>query len=863
MRLVPLMRPLLLILLIPVLLSADRTSQAQSVQQASSASEPRANYELAARFAPYNIRDLVYSTSVRPNWIPDGEAFWYEWETSEGTTWFVVNPERGTKREVFDRDRIAAELTRITRDPFDARHLPIRNIVFEDANTLRFEVESSEEEEVPSEEGERGNTQQDSTATREKEMRNKVFYFEYQVDSQTLRELEDPEKPDNHPGWASVSPDGAWVIFARYENLYKMSGEDYARILDARRGKSGDEADEAEEKVEVEEIQLTTGGEEFFSYVASRWRLGQHHGSTASEVEENRDKRKRADIVWSPGSEYFTVMRMDLREVGDLWIIHSTEKGRPELETYKYGMPGEKNVAQYHLEIGSVAQDSTWVVDDSLWVDQQVGVFTERQFRYAGDESAFQQRWLTTEPGSFLMYRQSRDYKRVDVLRVEAATGRADVVFEERFNTYIEVQTPHLLSGGDIIWWSERDGWAHLYRYAPDGTLRSQLTSGPFSVRSVERIAERDGVLFFEAGGREASEDPYYLHLYRVGLDGRGLRLLNAGNFDHRASASESGRFFVNNLSRINTVPRSTLLRADGAEVMPLEEADFSRLMEAGYRFPEPFTVKAADGITDLYGVMYKPFDFDSTRVYPLVEYVYPGPQTEAVAKSFSTAASETALAQFGMVVITVGNRGGHPARSKWYHNYGYGNLRDYGLDDKKAAAEQLGARHAWLDLDRVGIYGHSGGGFMSTAAMLVYPDFFKVAVSSSGNHDNRIYNRYWSEQHNGVKEVVSDSGDVSFEFDIGINQALASNLKGRLLLTTSDEDNNVHPASTIRMADALIKANKRFDFFLFPGQRHGYGSMSDYWFWLRAEYFVQHLLGDDTWSADIIELQRERPRTR
>ncbi len=849
------LRHAVLVLIASILLPIGTASHARA--------QNRANHELAARFAPYNIRDLVYSTSVRPNWIPDGEAFWYEWETADGTTWYVVDPERAVRREVFDRDRIAAELTRITRDPFDAKHLPIRNIVFVDANTLRFDVESSVEEEVPTEEAERGNTQQDSTAAPKKEMRKKVFYFEYDVSTQTLRELGDPEKPDNHPRWASVAPDGSWVVFARHENLYKMSGDDYALLLDARRGKTGDKADEAEEDVEVEEIQLTTGGEEFFSYVASSWRLGQHHGSTASEVEESRDKRKRADIVWSPGSEYFTVMRMDLRKVGDLWIIHSTEKGRPELETYKYGMPGEKDVAQYHLEIGSVTADSTWAVDDSLWTDQQVGVFTERQFRYAGDETAFQQRWLTNEPGFFLMYRQSRDYKRVDVLRIDAATGTASIVFEERFNTYIEVQTPHLLAGGDIIWWSERDGWAHLYRYAPDGTLRTQLTSGPFSVRSVERIAEDEGVLFFEAGGREAGEDPYYLHLYRVGLDGRGLRLLNAGNFDHRTAASASGRYFVNNFSRVDTVPRSTLLRADGQEVLSLEEADFSRLFEAGYRFPEPFTVKAADGTTDLYGVMYKPFDFDSTRAYPLVEYVYPGPQTEAVSKSFSTAANETALAQFGMVVITVGNRGGHPARSKWYHNYGYGNLRDYGLDDKKAAAEQLGARHAWLDLDRIGIYGHSGGGFMSTAAMLVYPDFFKVAVSSSGNHDNRIYNRYWSEQHNGVEEVVSDSGDVSFKFDIGINQELAANLKGRLLLTTSDEDNNVHPASTIRMADALIKANKRFDFFLFPGQRHGYGSMSDYWFWLRAEYFVRHLLGDDSWNADITPLQNERPRTR
>ncbi|MEQ9104732.1 MAG: DPP IV N-terminal domain-containing protein [Rhodothermales bacterium] len=821
------------------------------------------NWDLAARFAPYRMSDLVHSTSVNPRWIEGGESFWYEWDDATGTHWRLVDPVRGTKSELFDRDWMAAEITRIVRDPFEARHLPIRNLKFVDANTIRFEVTSSQKEEVPSEEAERGNTQQDSTVTEKKEMRDKVFYFEYDRRAQVLRELTDPEKPDNHPSWASVSPDGAWVLFARHENLYKMSGEDYVRILDARRGKTGDKADEAEKKVEVEEIQLTHDGEEFFSYVASTWRLGQHHGDTAQEVEKKKDDRKRAPIVWSPGSEYFTVMRMDVRKVGDLWIIHSVGNERPELETYKYGLPGEENVAQYHLEVGSVVADSVWALQDSLWVDQEVSVFSAPQFRYAGDERPFSAQWLTNDPGSFLLYRMSRDHKRVDLLRADAASGQVDVVLEERFNTYIDVRTPDLLSNGDFIWWSERDGWAHLYRYAADGTLRNRLTRGPWSVRGVQRVDEDRGHVFFQANARESGEDPYYQHLYRVGLDGSDLRLLNPGDRDHRSSASESGRYFVTNFSRVDQVPRSTVLDASGRTVVDLETADFSSLFAAGFRFPEPYTVKAADGITDLYGVMYKPFDFDSTRTYPIVEYVYPGPQTEAVAKMFTTAPYETALAQFGMIVVTVGNRGGHPDRSKWYHTYGYGNLRDYGLADKKAAAEQLADRHDWIDLDRVGIYGHSGGGFMSTAAMLVYPDFFKVAVSSSGNHDNTIYNRNWSEHHHGVEEVVSDSGDVSFKYDIDTNQELAKNLKGRLLLVTSDEDNNVHPAATIRMADALIKANKRFDFFLFPGQRHGYGNMSDYWFWLRAEYFVEHLLGETNWNADIIQLNREEPQGR
>jgi dipeptidyl aminopeptidase/acylaminoacyl peptidase len=309
----------------------------------------------------------------------------------------------------------------------------------------------------------------------------------------------------------------------------------------------------------------------------------------------------------------------------------------------------------------------------------------------------------------------------------------------------------------------------------------------------------------------------------------------------------------------VNSAPVSALFDANGKKVMELEKTDMTRMLEAGYRFPETYKAKAEDGITDLYGVMYKPFDFDSTRKYPVIAYVYPGPQTEAVNKAFAKGMDRIdRLAQVGFVVVTMGNRGGHPSRSKWYHNYGYGNLRDYGLADKKAVIEQLADRHPFIDIDRVGIHGHSGGGFMSTAAMLVYPDFFKVAVSSAGNHENNIYNRWWSEKHHGVKEQVSDKGDTTFLYAIEKNSELAKNLKGRLLLVTGDIDNNVHPANTIRMANALIKANKRFDFMLLPGQRHAFGDMTEYFFWLMADYYAQWLLGDFSQPVDMLEMNRE-----
>ena len=833
---------------------------AQATSQVAIGSESP-NYRLAGRFAPYKIRELVHSTSVTPNWIEGSERFWYSWETNDGRSYYLVDPQAGTKTEVFDNDRIAAELTRITLDPWDGKHLPIRRIRFIDENTLQFEVESSQDEvqgeDEELDEQEQQQEQEEEERDREDDVDKKVFHFEYDVTTRTLRELADFEAPDNHPSWASVSPDGQTVIFARHDNLYTMSGDDYARILDARRGESGDEADDAEEDVEVEETQLTTDGEEHFSYA------GRERGPTDTARQKDKDERKRAPVSWSKDSRRFAMIRNDRRQSQDLWVIHSTGNKRPELETYKYDMPGDTTVAQPEILIYDLQEGKLVKVSTGGWKDQRLSLFNDRRFVYRDSEEPRRTLWLSEGSDDLYFRRQSRDQHRIDVMVADASTGEVRALIQERLNTYVEFQPIELLASGDMLWWSERDGWAHLYRFGPDGSLRNRLTEGPFSVRRIAGVDEDRGIVYFMANAREAGEDPYYQHLYRVNLDGTGMQLLNPGEFDHRTSMGESNRFFVDNFARVNSVPASALLDISGRKIIDLEVADFGALMAAGYRFPEPYTVKADDGITDLYGNIYRPFDFDPDKSYPIIAFVYPGPQTESVSKFFSTNASETALAQFGFIVITVGNRGGHPARSKWYHNYGYGNLRDYGLADKKAAIEQLSDRYDYIDIDRVGIYGHSGGGFMSTAAMLVYPDFFKVAVSSSGNHDNDVYNANWSEKHDGITEVVDDEEQVTFEYDVDRNSDLAANLKGHLLLTTSDEDNNVHPAGTLRMAEALIKANKRFDFFVFPGQRHGYGSMSDYWFWLRAEYFVDHLLGNGRWSADVTELQVESPKTR
>lgn len=821
--------------------------------------EGSANWMQAARWAPYNTSEMLYSLTVDPQWIQGTNGFWYEWEDGDGTHYYVVDPAQRSKREIFDRDRLAAELTRITRDPKDGQNLGIENIRFVDGTTVRFDVESSQDEEVTEATGvEEGRRQQgDSARARPPEPKKKVFHFEFDVNTQTVRELSDYEHPDDHPAWANVSPDGQRVVFARNHNLFMITGAEYEEILDARRGKEGDAAEAAEDSVTVNEVQLTTDGEIWFSY------MGNSSGRGVNDVDKEEEwaKRNRASLSWSHDSGRFALVRSDQREVDMLFVIHNTGEDRPELESYKYDMPGESNATEQILQVFDFADMEMTRIDDDPWEDQSMSVVTADDFRYPGDESPPVSRWFTDNPDELWFIRDSRDRHRIDLMKVDLTTGAVTAVVEERMNTYQERQSPTLLSDGSFVWWSERDGWAHLYRYGQDGSLLGRLTEGPWHVAGVVRTNPATNQIFFAANGREEGLDPYYAHLYRVNANGSGLVQLSTGNFDNRVEMPESAGYVVHSFSRVDTVPR-TVLRGPGGEVMmELETADVSRLVEAGWQMPEPFQFKAADGYTDMYGVMYKPFDFDSTKVYPIIQYVYPGPQTESVSKFFTTNSYEVGLAQLGFIVVTLGNRGGHPDRSKWYHNYGYGNLRDYGLADKVAGLEQLADRHDFIDRSRVGIYGHSGGGFMSTAALLNYPDVYDVAVSSAGNHDNQIYNRWWSETHHGVEEKIDDESNVTFEYDIDSNIELAPYLQGKLLLTTGDVDNNVHPAGTIRMAKALIDANKRFDYFLFPSQRHGFGSMGDYWFWLRAEYFARHLLGDSRTAADVRELNAEKER--
>jgi dipeptidyl-peptidase 4 len=828
---------LLVLFLSTSMIFAQDTSENQS---------PIPNYRLASKFSPSNLGKLVHSTTVRPHWLKNGNKFWYQYKTTEGSNYYIVDADKRTKSKLFDNEKMARWLTQITKDPYDAKHLPRFSFKFvKNETAIRFRVTATEKIEVK--DNKKEDTKKDSTSSKKKKpkMEKKVYYLEYRLGSNSLTVINNKKEEDKKwEKWANVSPDSTIVLFSKNYNLFWM---DKANLLKAVK----DEKDST-----IVEHQWTTDGVENYGYGGST------RGENNETKEKKKDDRKNIRGTWSHDSKTFVFQKTDSRMLKDLWVINSVSKKRPTLETYKYHMPGEQEFFKQELLIFDIPSKDVHNVQLDTTKQQSVSVYRAPRKQSNADDD-FKPSLLLSKKGKIYFNTISRDRKKLDICVVDIATGNVTVLIKERFNTYIESRPLVLFNNEqEMLHWAERDGWAHFYLYDTKGNLKRQITKGSYHANRFKNIDESQRVLYFTANGVSKNQDPYYEHLYKINLNGTGLKNINSGNYNTSTSMSDSHSCFVNNYSRVDVTPKSELRNSNGTVIMNLEETDLSQLFSTGYKFPEPFKVKADDGITDIYGVMYKPYDFDETKSYPLIEYVYPGPQTEAVSKSFSVRMNRTdRMAQVGFIVVTLGNRGGNPNRSKWYHNYGYGNLRDYGLADKKYVAEQLADKHAFINIDKVGIFGHSGGGFMSTAAMLVYPDFFKVAVSSSGNHDNTMYNSWWSETHHGVQEEIGTDSIIKYIYEIDKNQSLAKNLKGKLMLVTGDIDNNVHPGATIRMANALIKANKRFDFMLMPGQRHGYGNMTEYFFWLKADYFSKHLLGVEANNVNMLEMNRDKPK--
>ncbi len=798
----------------------------------------KSNYELAERVSIAKVRKMIYSQNVQPMWLESGNAFWYRFTTSEGTKYYFVDAVKGKKRELFNHVEMAARLSEITGDPTESGKINISGVEFDkDEKSFRFSVQSKKEVDKKLSKTEQ-KKEDEKKAKLEKEGKeytapkpkkeNKKFYFNYNMATGKMVELNDYESEKRYPAWASVSPKGDIAIYSKNFNLYYMDMANLEKAIEDPKDST------------IVEHQITTTGEDGYAYGKDL------NNVLDTEVKEFPKKRHPAYIAWSPDGNHFAITRVDSRNIRKLWVINSLAKPRPTLESYRYMMAGEKEAMEMSVEVFDVATKKSKVMDISEYKNQSISMLRKPSKDIKEMERKYKPSFWLGDNNSFVMTRTSRDHKRQSAIRIDINSGKVTQLSNTEMNISLEERAPYMIANGTkFIIRSERDGWAHYYLYGNNGNLINQITKGEYHADKIVNVDEKNGYLYFSAFGVEKGQNPYYEHLCRVKFDGSDFKVLNKGNYFFKSSMNDKATHFVSTYSRVDTAPVNALYNNKGKKILELEKADLSTLFAQGYKFPETFKVKSADGITDLYGVMYKPYDFDSTKVYPIIAYVYPGPQTEAVNESFNASLTRVdQLAQLGFIVITVGNRGGHSVRSKWYHTYGYGNLRDYGLADKKRAIEQLAAKHNFIDISKVGIHGHSGGGFMSTAAMFVYPDFFKVAVSSAGNHDNNIYNRWWSEKHHGVKEIATEK-DTTFSYKIATNPELARNLKGKLLLVHGEIDENVHPANTMRVVDALIRAKKRFDMLLLPTQRHGFGDMNEYWFWRTADYFTQHLIGD------------------
>jgi dipeptidyl aminopeptidase/acylaminoacyl peptidase len=599
---------------------------------------------------------------------------------------------------------------------------------------------------------------------------------------------------------AIVSPDGTRAAFIRDDDLW---------VRDLSTGR---------------ETQLTTDGVPDFGYATDN----------AGWVRSDRPV-----LLWSPDSKKIATFQQDQRGVGEMYLVR-TQVGHPVLERWKYPLPGDSVVAMIQRVIIDV--DARRVIRLQLPPDQHRSTLCDHvvcRGEWADVE------W-TPDASRLVFVSTSRDHRHEWLRVADAATGAVRDVFDESVETFFEsgagrVNWHVLPATNQILWFSERSDWGHLYRYdLGTGKLLGQVTSGNWNVLQVLRVDETGRTLFFTGAGREAG-DPYFRRLYSVRMDGSRLTLLTPEDGDHEVSLAPDGRYFVDSYSRPDVPPVTVLRDRAGRIVLTLERADISRLTATGWRPPMPITVKARDGKTDLYGLLYRPTTFDSTRRYPIVNHIYPGPQTGSVgSRGFSAARGDAqALAELGFVVVEI-DAMGTPLRSKSFHAAWYGNMGDNGLPDQVAAMRELAQRYSWIDLDRAGIYGHSGGGYAAADAMLRYPDFFKVGISEAGNHDNRNYEDDWAEKWQGL---LVKNADGTTSYDNQANQLQAEHLKGKLLIAYGTTDNNVPPDNSLLLVDELIKANKDFDLLALPNRRHGFGS-EPYMIRRRWDYLVRWLLG-------------------
>lgn len=621
--------------------------------------------------------------------------------------------------------------------------------------------------------------------------------WEYDLKSGELRSLGEVPKPrpfgywgnlrDESEGNPATSPDKKWKAYIKNSNVYVSRADDPAS-----------------------ERQFSFDGSpgEFYS----------------------------AWIYWSPDSRHFVSNRVRPGQKRSLTLIESspTEQLQPKLHTRDYLKPGDA-LSQRYPVVFDVEKGTARAVDVNL-IPNQYGLSGPVWHKNGG---------------SFVIEYNQRGHQVYNVLKVDASTGQALEVIKESSKTFIHYSGKRFRhyaeSTEEMIWMSERDGWNHLYLYdARTGTVKNQVTKGPWVVRRVVQVDEPNRRIVFEGSGKEIGQDPYFIQLYSVNFDGSGLTRLTGENGNHRAVFSHDYKYFVDTWSRIDQAPETVLREArTGSTVMKLEKADIKDLLKTGWVMPEVFMSTARDDSTDIWGMIIRPSHFDPKKKYPVIEYIYAGPHDSFVPKNFGidSRGDLHQLAELGFIVVQIDGMG-TSNRSKAFHDVCWQNLKDSGFPDRIKWIKAAATRYPYMDISRVGIFGNSAGGQSSAGALLHHPDFYKVAVSSSGCHDNRMDKIWWNEQWMGYP--------IGKQYEESSNVTHAHKLQGKLLLILGEMDDNVDPASTFQLINAIIKANKYVDFLFVPGMGHSMGG--DYGEHRRRDFFVKHLLGVDPpeWEGHV-----------
>ena len=750
-------------------------------QQTASSGSMRQRYARAERLLGANAVNLTSDLVISPNWIGETGRFWYRWKTLSGVDFVLVDAETGQRQAAFDHDRLAAALSLKTGVSCAAEQLPFSEIEFsDDCASIEFDIVAEE----------------------------KSSRWSCDLESYACARLGDTPTVSSD---VVRSPDSQWEAFARDHNVWVRevaTGEERAITTDGE-----DKNDYGEQLLSP----LTTGG-----------------------IEEPPPPFFR----WSPDSGKLLFCRVDQRDAPQFHLVQSVPNDgtlRPHLHSFAYPLPGDEVLPLASLLCADLSANTVTPVDiDPIEV------------QYHGPPVYGNGLWWSDDSETIYFVRQGRGYFRIELSVIHAKTGAAQSPISEESSTGIDPSVWRGTSnvrvfadGTRAIWYSQRDGRGHLYLYdLANAAMLRQLTSGGYEVSNVEFVDENGGYVYFTAMGREAGRDPYFGHLYRVSLEGGEPELLTPEDADHSITFAPGGGCFIDNYSTVEQAPVILLRAADGSVICELEQPDISALDETGWRKPERFKAKARDGCTDIYGVIFRPSDLDPEGQYPIVDYIYGGPQAIQAPAAFADAVrgreknfwEAQSLAELGFIVVMIDGLG-MPGRSKAHHDHSYRNLPDNGLPDHISALRQLADRYDYFDISRVGIFGHSAGGYASCRAMFAYPEFYKVAVSSAGNHDHRLDKATWVERYMGLP--------VAEHYVFSANQNHAQNLKGKLLLIHGDMDENVHVASTMVVVDALIKANKDFDLLIMPNQPHGCTG-HPYFVRRRWDYFVQHLLGQD-----------------